>query len=127
MIPITDFNEQTKHLEDVEHLDESVFADLARRYGVSREAILRRFYDQGLVGQKCYEEKSEHWKGQQKQGGRGNYYATQNTYLSERFAKEVVTRYYRRQFSIEQASDLLGIKPKNFPGLEQRIMQGGAA
>ncbi|HXE95839.1 MAG TPA: ImmA/IrrE family metallo-endopeptidase [Dongiaceae bacterium] len=126
LIPITDFNEQTKNLEHVEHLDENVFADLARRYGVSREAILRRFYDQGRVGQKCYEEKSEHWKGQQKQGGRGNYYATQNTYLSERFAKEVVTRYYRRQFSVEQASDFLGIKPKNFPGLEQRIMQGGA-
>lgn len=127
LIPISDFNEQTKNLDHVEYLDESIFADLARRYGVSREAILRRFYDQGRVGQKCYEEKSEHWKGQQKRGGSGNYYATQNTYLSERFAKEVVTRYYRRQFSVEQASDLLGIKPKNFPGLEQRIMQGGAA
>ncbi|TWJ13123.1 ImmA/IrrE family metallo-endopeptidase [Geobacter argillaceus] len=127
LIPIADFNEQTKCLEDIEHLDESVFAELARRYGVSREAILRRFFDQGRVGQKCYEEKSEYWKGQQKRGGSGNYYATQNTYLSERFAKEVVTRYYRRQLSVEQASDLLGIKPKNFPGLEQRIMQGGAA
>lgn len=127
LIPIADFNEQTKCLEDIEHLDEGVFAELARRYGVSREAILRRFFDQGRVGQRCYEAKSEYWKGQQKRGGRGNYYATQNTYLSERFAKEVVTRYYRRQLSVEQASDLLGIKPKNFSGLEQRIMQGGAA
>lgn len=127
LIPIADFNAQTKNIEDVEHIDESLFADLARRYGVSREAILRRFYDQGRVGQKCYEERADYWKGQQKRGGSGNYYATQNTYLSERFAKEVVTRYYRRQMSVEQASDLLGIKPKNFPGLEQRIMQGGAA
>lgn len=127
LIPSADFKLQTKDLRNIEQLDESIISDLAKRYGVSREAILRRFYDQDRVGQAFYEERAEYWKSQQKRGNGGSYYATQNTYLSERFAKEVVTKYYRRQLSVEQASNLLGIKPKSFPGLEQRIMQGGGA
>lgn len=127
LIPIADFNAQTAHIVNVDNMDDFDFEQLAIRYGVSREAILRRFLDQNRASQHFYEKKSECWKNQQKRGGGGNYYATQNTYLSERFAKEVVSRYYKRQLSVEQAADLLGIKPKNFTGLEQLIMQGGAA
>lgn len=127
LIPIADFNAQTAHIVNVDNMDDFEFEQLAIRYGVSREAILRRFLDQNRASQHFYEKKSEYWKNQQKRGGGGNYYATQNTYLSERFAKEVVSRYYKRQLSVEQAADLLGIKPKNFAGLEQLIMQGGAA
>jgi len=127
LIPIADFNAQTAHIVNVDNMDDFEFEQLALRYGVSREAILRRFLDQNRASQHFYEKKSEFWKNQKKRGGGGNYYATQNTYLSERFAKEVVSRYYKRQLSVEQAADLLGIKPKNFAGLEQLIMQGGAA
>lgn len=127
LIPSSDFNDHTKFYASVESLDEAEFAGLAKRYGVSREAILRRFLDQGRVSKSFYDQKSKFWTGQQKGGGKGNWYASQKTYLSDRFAKEVVTRYYRNQLSIEQASDLLGVRAKNFAGLEQRILHGGAA
>ena len=47
--------------------------------------------------------------------------------MSDRFAREVVGRHYRNQISVEQASEYLGIKAKNFAGLEQRILQAASA
>lgn len=128
LIPLSDFEKQTKSLtESIDRISEVQYADLANRYGVSREAILRRFLDQGHVSVPYYEERAKQWAQQQKAGGKGNWYASQNTYLSDRFAKEVVSRHYRNELTVEQASDFLGIKAKNFSGLEQRILQGGAS
>jgi len=128
LIPSADFAGQLKGLhENVESQPENVFADLASRYGVSREAVLRRFLDMGRVSQGFYEAKARLWASQKKQGTGGDWYASQNVYLSARFAREVVRRHYRNQLSVEEASEFLGIKAKNFAGLEQRILQGAAA
>jgi Zn-dependent peptidase ImmA (M78 family)/transcriptional regulator with XRE-family HTH domain len=128
LMPSADFAVQAKALpNNVEALPDHVFADLGNRYGVSREAVLRRFLDLGRVGQAFYEVKAKFWAGQKKAGSGGDWYASQNTYLSERLAREVVSRHYRNQISVEQASEYLGIKAKNFAGLEQRILQGAAA
>jgi hypothetical protein len=67
------------------------------------------------------------WASQKKAASGGDWYASQNTYLSDKFAREVIGRHYRNQISVEQASEYLGIKAKNFAGLEQRILQGAAA
>lgn len=128
LIPIADFQQQAKLFpENVERASEQHFSDLAARYGVSREAVLRRFLDQNRVSVTFYEQKASTWAAQQKQGRGGDWYASQNVYLSDRFAKEVVSRHYRHQLSVEQAADFLGINPKNFAGLEQRILEGAAA
>lgn len=128
LMPSNDFALQARALPDnVEALPDHVFADLGNRYGVSREAVLRRFLELGRVGQSFYEAKAKFWAGQKKAGSGGDWYASQNTYLSERLAREVVSRHYRNQISVEQASEYLGIKAKNFAGLEQRILQGAAA
>lgn len=128
LMPSADFAVQAKPLPDnVEALPDHVFADLGNRYGVSREAVLRRFLNIGRVGHAFYETKAKFWAGQKKVGSGGDWYASQNTYLSERLAREVVSRHYRNQISVEQASEYLGIKARNFAGLEQRILQGAAA
>ncbi len=128
LIPSSDFQIQSRQFPaNVEHATEQQLSDLARRYGVSREAILRRFLDQDRVTASFYEQMAKTWAGQQKRGTGGDWYASKNTYLSDRFAKEVVSRHYKNQLSLEQAADLLGIKAKTFEGLEQRILQGGAA
>jgi len=128
LIPSPDFQIQAQQFpSDIERVTEQQFADLAARYGVSREAVLRRFLDQGRVTSAFYEQKAKVWTAQQKKGAGGDWYASQNTYLSDRFAKEVVSRHYKNQLSVEQAADMLGVKPKNFAGLEQRILQGVAA
>lgn len=128
LIPLSDFREQEKGFPaEVKRASEQQFSELAGRYGVSREAVLRRFLDQGLVTSAFYEQKAREWASQQKNGTGGNWYATHNIYLSDRFAKEVVSRHYNNQLSLEQAADMLGIKPRNFAGLEQRILQGATA
>lgn len=128
LIPLSDFEQQARTFPtDIKRVGEEQFSNLANRYGVSREAILRRFLDQGRVSSAFYERLSKLWASQQKPGSGGDWYASQNSYLSDRFAKEVVRRHYRNQLSVEQAADLLGIKAKNFAGLEQRILQGAAA
>lgn len=128
LIPAEDFAGQAARFPaNVEQATEDQFAALANRYGVSREAILRRFLDQGRVGQVFYEDKAMFWASQKKEGGKGNYYLNQGAYISDRFAKEVVSRHYRHQISLEQAADLLGIKPKSYAGFEERILQGAEA
>ncbi len=128
LIPSNDFQQQSARFPaDIERASEEQIFELATRYGVSREAILRRFLDQDRVSVAFYKQKSVAWAAQQKKGSGGDWYASKNTYLSERFAKEVFSRHYKNQLSVEQAADLLGIKPKTFAGLEQRILQGGVA
>jgi len=125
LIPSDDFARQTELLPfNVERLDDTDFGMLASRYGVSRESILRRFLDQGRASQSFYEIKARFWASQKKSTSGGDWYASQNVYLSARFAQEIVSRHYRHEFSLEQASDLLGIKAKNFEKLEQRILSG---
>ena len=128
LIPSADFERQIEGFPaNVELVQDHLFANLGNRYGVSREAILRRLLDLGRVGQAFYEQKAKFWAGQKKGSSGGDWYASQNTYLSERFAREVVGRQYRNQISVEQAAEFLGIKAKNFAGLEQRILQRSAA
>lgn len=128
LIPSDDFGQQIAGLPgNAESSQDQLYANLASRYGVSREAILRRLLDLHRVSQAFYEQKAKFWAGQKKVASGGDWYASQNVYLSDRFAREVVGRHYRNQISVEQASEYLGIKAKNFAGLEQRILQAAAA
>lgn len=125
LIPPNDFESQSNHLPfEIEDVDDSEIESLANRYAVSREVILRRFLDQNRVSPHYYRQKAGVWASQKKKGTGGDWYASTKSYLSERFAQEVVSQHYRNKISVEQASELLGIKSKNFEGLEQRILQG---
>lgn len=125
LIPEGDFADQIRAIPaNAEQTAEVQFAALAERYGVSREAILRRLLDRGRVGRGFYEQRAKFWAAQKKNAPGGNYYLTQGAYISSRFAGEVVSRHYRNQISLEHAADLLGIKPKSFAGFEERVLQG---
>ncbi|MBS1810555.1 MAG: ImmA/IrrE family metallo-endopeptidase [Acidobacteria bacterium] len=128
LIPSEDFAAQISGFpHNAEAIPDHVIANVASRYGVSREVILRRLLDLGRVGQSFYEQKAKFWASQKQTKGGGDWYASQNTYLSHRFAREVIRRLYRNQISMEQAAEFLGVKAKNFAGLEQRILLGVAA
>lgn len=128
LIPASDFAQQENLFPaNAEKASEEQFSDLATRYGVSREAVLRRFLDQGRVTAIFYENKAKQWAAQKKEGGHGNWYRNQGAYLSDRFTKEVIGRRYRHQITLEQAADFLGIKPKSFAGFEEKVLQGAGA
>lgn len=107
----------------LESIPDATFAQIASVYSVSREAILRRLLDRGLVSRVFYEKKAQQWSAQKKKSTGGNYYATQGVYLSESFAREVFRKYESRQLSDIQAADLLGVKARNLEGIENRILE----
>lgn len=122
LLPSTDFDQQLRGFR----LNEETVERLANRYCVSREAVLRRLLDKGLVSQELYEEKAAEWAGQanQRESDGGNYYATQAAYLGEHYLKLVLGKHYQGRISLEQVADYLGVKPKNVPGLEEFAFQG---
>jgi len=125
LIPSSDFNQQIAELpQDMEAAQEAAIAKLAKRYSVSREAILRRFLDLGRVGKRFYEEKTKEWNSQQdKTEGGGSWYATAGSYISDKMLREVFGRYFRNQVTADQAADYLGVAPKNLLGLEELVIK----
>jgi len=127
LIPAADFAKQTASLSDnIEKTADGICQRLAKRYGVSREAILRRFLDRGEISSIFYENKANFWTSQQKKenDGGGDYYQTQKAYLSVNFSREVFSRFHRRQITKDEAAEFLDIKPKNFDALEEKIFWG---
>lgn len=130
LVPARDFAAQTAGLpHNVETLAQDRFAALALRYSVSREVILRQFRDAGRVSQTFYEQRKREWDGQrdQRANAGGSFYNTKGAYLSERLLGEVFARYGRRQISIDEAADFIGVKAKQVDELESRFLKGMAA
>ncbi len=128
LIPEHDFADQIKQFPlNAEDATEAQFSALAIRYGVSREAVLRRLLDRERVGKVFYEKMAKFWTAQKKGATGGSWYSNQGAYISSRFAREVVSQHYRNQISLEHAADLLGIKPKNYIGFEERLLKGAEA
>jgi Zn-dependent peptidase ImmA (M78 family)/transcriptional regulator with XRE-family HTH domain len=125
LMPSSDFDKQVSDLpSNLTDASDVLFSKLARRYGVSREAVLRRFLDLGRVDEQFYQEKAAEWTGQlKKMKGGGDWYATTGTYISDRMLTEVFGRYFRNQVSSAQAAEYLGVAPKNLPGLEERVLK----
>jgi Zn-dependent peptidase ImmA (M78 family) len=129
LVPQADFRAQLRALPDnIEQVGDDRFAALAKRYHVSRAVVLRRMLDDERVSSEFYQAKTAEWDGQREPGGSGgDYYATQNAYLSEKFAQEVIARYARRQISVEEAAEFFGIAPKNVDGLQETVLRSAAA
>ena len=129
LMPNADFAIQARSFpSNVERSSDEQFAMLASRYGVSREVVLRRFKDLGRASQAFYDAKAKFWEVQIRPAkGGGDYYATQGAYISKEFTKEIISRHYRQQLTLEQAADYLGIKAKNFAGFEENFLKGASA
>nr|WP_143592125.1 ImmA/IrrE family metallo-endopeptidase [Stenotrophomonas maltophilia] len=125
LIPSAVFDHRTQSApHSVDTLPDSFFSDLARAFGVSREAILRRFLDRGRATKIFYEAKALEWTKQKKEGaGGGSWYASKGAYLSDRLLREVFSRHLRGQLSQEKAADFLGVKPSQVPGLEELVLR----
>ena len=121
LMPSGDFSTQ---LADVGQINDQSVEKLADRYRVSREAVLRRIFDRGLVDQAYYEAKAKQWAEEAEgAGSRGNYYANQSTYLGDRYLKLVFSKHYQGGLTLEQVADHLGVKSKNVAGLEEMMLR----
>ncbi len=126
LVPTPDFQQRILGLS----LNDDSMAALAGEYKVSREVILRRLLDLGLVSQVYYESRAARWRREyedrpRSEGG-GNYYATKVSYLGEAFLRLAFGRYYQGAISVQQLADFLNIRVNRVPALEQLFLQKAA-
>jgi Zn-dependent peptidase ImmA (M78 family) len=123
LVPDEDFDRRIATVS----INDRTIGDLANQYWVSREVILRKFYDRRLVSQQFYEHKVEKWRkeAKDKTGKGGDYYLTKGVYLGERYLELVFSRLHQNRISIEQLADYLGVKVKNVPGMEALLLRKG--
>jgi len=118
LLPKEEFNRMISGVR----IDEEGIERLARRYKVSREVILRKCLDGGLVDHAYYQEKSARWirEARERAGERtgGNYYSKVATYLGDGYLNLVFQSYYRKSFGTNQLAEYLGVKAASIPGLE---------
>ncbi len=130
LVPSDDFAIQSDRLmQNIEACSDDDFTLLAGRYGVSREVILRKFLDAGRVGKAFYNQRKAEWdkRGADQAKVGGSFYLTKGAYLSERLMAEVFSRYGRRQITVDEAADFIGVKAKHVDELESRFLRNLAA
>ena len=121
LVPSADFENQ---LTGISAPYDDAVVPLARRYHVSRESILRRFLDRGLIDQHRYEARVKQWAAETETGGSGgDYYSTQATYLGESYMRLVFAKHYQGRLTIEQMADYLGVRTKSVSGLEEALLR----
>lgn len=125
LVPKDDFDKMISRVQ----VDEKAIEKLAKRYKVSREVILRKCLDRGLVDKKYYEQRSAHWireaRERRRRGTGGNYYSNVTTYLGDNYLNMVFKSYYRKRFGTDQLAQYLGVKVGSIPGVEMAYFGRG--
>jgi Zn-dependent peptidase ImmA (M78 family) len=124
LVPDPDFSKRIKRMP----IDDISIRDLAGKYKVSREVILRKCLDRGLVTEGYYSRKVAQWAeeaGKKSSSGGGNYYATKGAYLGEGYLSLAFSRYFQNKISVQQLADYLGVKVKGIPGMESLLFSKG--
>jgi Zn-dependent peptidase ImmA (M78 family) len=101
-------------------------SNLAEKYSVSREVILRRLLDLGLLSRTLYTEKASEWnadfaRSQKKRSSKGNYYLTKLAYLGEGFAKLAVQSYRQGRIAPTDAATHLNMNARNLSNIERYL------
>jgi len=107
-------------------IDEDFIEKAAKRYKVSREVILRKCLDRGLIDQAYYEDRSARWiREARERAGEltwGNYYSNVATYLGGGYLNLVFKSYYQKRFGMDRLAEYLGVKAASIPGLETAFL-----
>jgi len=110
-------------------VSESQFQKLADHFSVSREVILRNYYDRGLIDKELYEELASKWikqaEEQKEESDGGSYYYNKKAYLGERYISLVYGKYYQNKITLDTVAEYLNVKAKNLPTFEYMVMEGG--
>lgn len=119
LVPSDDFSTHTRGIT----INDATIADFADIYRVSREVILRKFLDKGLIRDSTYNQFRQKWianaiKVKQEKRGGGDYYNTKMTYLGDRYLELTFDAYYKKNISDIQLAEYLDVKLDNLPTLE---------
>ena len=111
-------------------IDDTFLTQLAKKYSVSREVILRKCLDLNHITNAFYEAKVKEWKearsarGSSKSGG--NPYYTIGVYLGAHYIETAFGKYYQGAISKTQLADYLGLKEVHVSTFEGYVLHRGA-
>ena len=120
---------QSKHIQSIQQygLDDTYIAALARDFAVSREVILHRLWDIGMIEKTTYFETlnrySEEYiayKNRKKADGFLPPALDKGTQVGKLYTKAVMSAYHADKLSPREASNyLLGLRVKHFGAIER--------
>ncbi len=128
LVPMDDFKQELKK----KPINEDRIEELATLYSVSKEAIMYKLYKMGKMTSAEYNDLKEFFYGdairngdkKKGQGGRGNHYYTQLSYLGQRYAGDVFKQYFSGKIDSVRASEMLQSKVDQLPNLETVYFRG---
>lgn len=98
---------------------------VANRFNVSREVILRRLLDAGLVDSTTYSEWANKWASDAEAGrsgeGGGDYYYNTAAYLGDAYLRLAFSRYRAGVIDTADLAEHLGVKARNISKLEDKV------
>ena len=107
----------------------SFLDSMAERYNVSREVILRRLRDRGLLTDDMYADKAREWASEPaRQGGGaggGSYYATQSAYLSKAFLGLAFSQFRAGRITLPEIAEHLRMRARNVVKFEDFLFTRG--
>lgn len=132
LVPSEDFaNQLAMRWSTDRFVSDRLVSNLSAHYNVSREVILRKLLDMGIVDSRDYEARAQQWveeyRESRKRGGGGNYYYTQAQYLGNRYLELAFGRYYDGRCTIQQLASYLDVKVKSVAGLEHVLLTKAAS
>ena len=125
LVPDSDFDQR---IQDFRYpngysVDDYEISELAGRYSVSREVVLRKLRDRQVISSETYQAYVSKWADEsntrRKNSGGGDYYSTQASYLGKQYLDLAFGKYYQNQISVGQLADYLNVRVSNIPGLEE--------
>ncbi len=124
LVPSKEFNEDIQYFKE---FNDDIISEIANKYSVSREVILRKLFDIGLVSQEHYRTSASEWNADYlrtnyKEKG-GNWYLTRLAYLGEGFTKQAIDSYYQGRISKEELGYHLNVNSKNIDKLEAHLVR----
>ncbi|HOT73117.1 MAG TPA: ImmA/IrrE family metallo-endopeptidase [Anaerohalosphaeraceae bacterium] len=109
-------------------IEETLISELAKKYCVSREVILRKCLDLEYVSQTLYESKVKEWETQRVKrppagANKALYYPMRVAYLGERYIETAFRKYYKGLISKLQLAEFLDVKERNISRLEDHLLR----
>ena len=132
LVPNEDFmSNNVIHSVSTDSISNEFINELADKYKISREVILRKLKDNKFITQEFYENKNKEWEKERKnkdknigkKKGGGDYYSTQAVYLGNKYLQLAFSNYYGGRIDECQLSDFLEIKVRNLQRIEDRFIR----
>lgn len=122
LVPPYSFN---KEIDLFKTVGEQSIPEIAKKYSVSREVILRRLLEHKVIDNNYYSKKVEEWNRDylrmEGESTGGNWYLTRLSYLGENYTRLAFERYHRGRLDRAELASHLNVKARNLDKFESYL------